>query len=253
MLRLCLILAALLGFGVACTTDDADDAADDGPTAPPATVTPTREVPTLPATWTPVPDDAPPTASANADNATDEDAAAQNPSTDDDNQPANANNAPAPPNPNVGNSSGPSAPTLPPTWTPAPAAEQPRGPSANVGEGLLPTATPFPTERPQAGECFLYSAEDTLNADSEVLSEGQDARIYWSMIPDAAYRYRVRLYHPDGTRLVEEVVNADSFTFEADQFQTRGFEYAWEVQPLNAGEEACFLITGEIVVETFGP
>ncbi|HLA43495.1 MAG TPA: hypothetical protein VJZ27_08680, partial [Aggregatilineales bacterium] len=135
-----------------------------------------------------------------------------------------------------------------PTWTREPTAQSQSGGSRNPGNA---TRTPFPptfTPIPIEDICFLFTPEEELNLPGATVNQGNGVTIYWNPIPLDDYRYEVKLYHPDGNLVVQQVVDAAEYTFSADNLITAGYVFGWEVIPLLNGDPVCFPISGEIFV-----
>jgi hypothetical protein len=135
---------------------------------------------------------------------------------------------------------------LPPTWTPSMtlAPEQ-------LGGGVIGiTATPSATPRPLEDICYVLATIDRRTAPYKSIRQGEDSFIYWKPIPREGYSYRVELYHPDGTRVLAQNVTVPEFRFEATALAAGGYTYGWRVITLLDGDEVCYPLAGEIYVES---
>lgn len=144
-------------------------------------------------------------------------------------------------------------PTLPPTWTPV---ASPTLLSADSGGSInqgAASATPKPTltntPPPPDDICFIFTPDSAANIPSEAIDYGSSATIYWNPIPVAGYSYEVKLYHPDGNVILDEVVSSNQYTFPLELLNAGGYVYGWEVTPILNGLPTCFPITGEIYVD----
>jgi|GEM_PF-5597882 len=132
--------------------------------------------------------------------------------------------------------------TLPPTWTPAPTQEFVRSTrEPSVTPTIIIPDTPEPI-------CYVLAPDRERNVPSEFVAAGEPTTIYWNPIPDEAYSYNFKLYHPDGNLVLSEIITDDSFTIPNDILVATNFTYGWELVPQLDGEDACLIITGEIYI-----
>ncbi|NLX10111.1 MAG: hypothetical protein GXY36_10685 [Chloroflexi bacterium] len=138
--------------------------------------------------------------------------------------------------------------TFPPTWTPfqrASVTPPPTRSDSNPtgGSSNLPNFTPGATWTPLPDVCY----ELEVLASDENIPVNTPAMINWT--PVTGYTsYEFLLVHPSGGTLIQEPVNATTYTVPAEFFAQPGV-YGWEVSPMDAlGYLQCFSISGEIIV-----
>lgn len=182
--------------------------------------TPREGAATLPPTWTPLPQGFVPSVTASGGSTTGE-------------QPLNQREGASP---------------LPPTWTPAPTS------TARPPER---TAAPLPTIFVFSGTleevdaiCYLFQPDPGVNAGSQTVLQNSPVTLYWNPIPLEGYSYRFRLFHPDGTMILDEQTPDTQFTIPENFLTAENQVYEWQVQPLLNGQPVCFIITDEIFVQS---
>ena len=98
----------------------------------------------------------------------------------------------------------------------------------------------------------MFFSDLERNAQYETIFQGDTALIYWSEISLPGYQYRVQLHHPAGMVTVSRITGGDRFAFTAQELNSPGYTFGWEVQPiLSDGTLVCFPISGEIYVEPY--
>lgn len=182
--------------------------------------TPREGAATLPPTWTPFPQGFVPTATTFGESAAGE--------------PSFAEREGASP--------------LPPTWTPAP---------TSTARPVERTAAPLPTIFVFSGTleeveaiCYLFQPDPGVNAGSQAVLQNSPVTLYWNPIPLEGYTYRFRLFHPDGTMILDEQTPDTQFTIPENFLIAENQVYEWQVQPLLNGQPVCFIITDEIFVQS---
>ncbi len=123
--------------------------------------------------------------------------------------------------------------------------------------GRKPTITPLvpPTRVPPTlGPAATWTPQPEWCYELQITSEDAHIRrntpvgISWT--PIAGYgSYQLNVYNPSGMLALQEVVNGTSYTLPASIFTSTG-GYGWEVWPLNdQGERICFPAGRDIVVD----
>jgi hypothetical protein len=245
-----IILAVL--FLSACDGDNAEDTPN---TATSVQATPARSGTDLPPTWTPSPEGfiatAAPTRTPHVQQIVTREATDVLPPTW---TPLPRGFVPSPIPTDASGSGGQSfAPRegvtpLPPTWTPAPTST-PRTPERTVPP--LPTIFVFSGTLEDVDDiCYLFQPDPGENAGSQFVRQNSPTTVFWNAIPLPGYTYRFRLYHPDGTMILDEQTSDTQFIIPENFLVAENQVYEWEVQPLKDGQLTCFIVTDEIFVQS---
>ncbi len=132
---------------------------------------------------------------------------------------------------------------FPPTWTPGPP------PTKTPLYSPTPTWTPFPTLPPAPTRTLQpdYCYELQAVSGSMETRAGVPVIVRWNPIPRYS-SYLVIVRHPGGGVIYTEPAEGGQHELSGDLFRTAG-AYGWEIWPLDdAGNRACFPISGEIIV-----